>query len=111
MGEQNHMTNEKIEQITADNKTIDIDGTQFTINPLTVNEFLKAQLIGQNQNEKEALLEMFKYSLKEEDINKQGIKDAPAKFMQKVQNAVTEINDFEDFFEDEEKQEALNKLQ
>lgn len=105
------MTNDKLKRITADNKTIEISGEQFTVNPLTVGQFTKAQLKGED-NEAAALQEMFYYSLQEEeDISRQDIKDAPAKFMVKLQEVVMELNDFEDFFDEDEIQEARKKLQ
>lgn len=104
------MANEKLEQITASNKTFEVDGQSFTVNPLTVKQFTQAQLKGQN-DEGAALLEMFYFSLQqEEDISREDIKNAPAKFMVPLQDAVMEINDFEDFFDEDEIQEAHNKL-
>jgi len=104
------MTNEKLERITAENKTIEIDGENFTVNPLTVQQFTQAQLKGED-NEAVALQEMFYYSLQEEeDISRDDIKQAPAKFMVALQDAVMELNDFEDFFDEDEIQEAQNKL-
>jgi len=104
------MANEKLEQITAENETFEIDGQEFTVNPLSVRQFTKAQLKGE-QDEGKALLEMFYYSLQEEEeMSRDDIANAPAKFMVPLQETVMEINDFEDFFSEEEKQEALNKL-
>ncbi len=103
------MTNEKIEQLVADGKTVEVDGVEFQVEPLTVNEFLKAQMISQNKDEGRALLHMLDASL-DEDIDKQGLKEAPAKLIKPLQEAVTEVNDFEDFFDEEEQQEALEKL-
>lgn len=105
------MTDEKIEQIVASGKTVTVDETDFKISPLTVKEFLKAQMIGQNQDQGKALLQMLHDSLKEEDISKDGLRDAPAKLIKPLQEAVTEVNDFEDFFDEDEQQEALEKLQ
>lgn len=103
------MSNEKLERITASNKTIEVDGEQFTVNPLTVEQFAKSQLKGE-ENEAEALLEMMYFSLsQEEDISRQDLRDAPAKFLVPVQETVMELNDFEDFFDEDEIQEALNK--
>lgn len=105
------MTNEKLEQLVADNKTIEIDGVEFTLNPLTVKQFTKAQLKGQN-DEAAALVEMMYYSLQEEeDLSREDLQNAPAKLLVPLQEAVMELNDFEDFFDEDEKQEALNKLQ
>lgn len=105
------MGNDKLEKITAENKTFEVDGETFTVNPLTVEQFTKSQIHGQN-DEGKALIEMFYYSLQEEeDITRQDLRDAPAKFMVPLQETVMEVNDFEDFFSEEEKQEALNKLQ
>lgn len=105
------MTNEKLEQITADNKTIEIDGVEFTLTPLTNQQFLKAQMKGQS-DEAAGLTEMMYHALSEkEDIDREGIKNAPAKMLKPVQDALMEMNDFEDFFDEDEKQEALNKLQ
>lgn len=104
------MSNEKLEQITAENKSFEVDGVEFTVNPLTVEQFTKSQLKGQN-DEGKALIEMFYHSLRdEEDITRQDLRDAPAKFMVPLQEAVMEVNDFEDFFSEEERQEALKEL-
>jgi len=105
------MTNEKIQKLVSQNEKISIDDVEFEINPLTVNDFLKAQMIGQNKDQGRALLQMMTDSLKNEDIDKQGLKEAPAKLLKHLQDAITEINDFEDFFSEDEKQEALEKLQ
>ena len=105
------MTNEKIEQLVSDNKTIEIDDVEFEVNPLTTKQFLKTQVIGQNQDKGEAMLYMLDKSLENEDINKQGIRDSPAKFVMALQDVVEEVNDFGDFFDEDEKQEALEKLQ
>jgi len=105
------MTNEKIEQLVSDNVTVDIDGTSFEVNPITTKEFLKAQVIGNSQDQGEALMYMLDKSLKNEDVNKQGIRNSPAKFVMAIQDAVEEVNDFGDFFSEEDKQEALEKLQ
>ena len=105
------MTNEKLEKLTADGKTVEIDDVEFDVKPLTMKEFLKSQQIGQD-NQGEGLLEMLYHSLKkDEEITKQGLKDAPAKVLKPLQDAVNEVNDFEDFFDEDEKQEALKKLQ
>lgn len=104
------MGNEKLEQIVADNKTFEVDGQTFEIEPLTVQEFTRAQLKGE-QDEGVALVEMFYHSLKDtEEMTRSDIKGAPAKFMVPLQEAVMEVNDFEDFFDKEEIQEARNKL-
>jgi len=105
------MTNEKIEQLVSENETVQIDDVNFEINPLNTKEFLKTQVIGQNQDKGEAMLYMLDKSLKNEDINKKGIREAPAKFVMAVQDTVEEVNDFGDFFDEDEKQEALEKLQ
>lgn len=105
------MTNEKLQKITADGQTVEIDEVEFNVKPMTMKDFLKAQQVGQD-NQGEGLLEMLYHSLKkEEDITKQGLKEAPAKVLKPLQDAVNEVNDFEDFFDEDEKQEALNKLQ
>jgi len=105
------MTNEKLEKLTAEGKTVEIDDVEFDVKPLTMKEFLKSQQIGQD-NQGEGLLEMLYHSLKkDEEITKQGLKEAPAKVLKPLQDAVNEVNDFEDFFDEDEKQEALNKLQ
>jgi len=105
------MTNEKLERLAAQGKTVKIDDTEFEINPLTVNQFVQAQVKGQKQDEGAALMEMLYHSLENEDIDRNGIKNAPAKIIKPLQEAVTEVNDFEDFFNEDEKQEALSKLQ
>lgn len=102
------MTNEKLEQITADESTIEIDGVEFELAPLTNQQFLKAQMKGED-NQAAGLLEMMYYALRNEDIDRQGIKDAPAKVMKPIQDEIMEMNDFEDFFDEDDKQEALNK--
>ena len=105
------MTHDKLKQITADNKTFEVDGTEFEIEPLTVKSFTRAQMKGE-ENEGVALREMFYHSLKNtEEMSREDIANAPAKFMVPLQEAVMEINDFEDFFDDDEIQEARQKLQ
>lgn len=104
------MVNEKLEKIAANGQTVEIDDVSFEVKPLTTDQFLKAQIIGENQDQGKALIHMLTASL-DEDINKQGLKEAPAKVLKPLQDAVTEVNDFEDFFSEDEKQEALNKLQ
>lgn len=105
------MTNEKLEQIAATGKTVEVDDVEFHVKPMKMKDFLKAQQVGQD-NAGEGLLEMLYHSLKEEeDISKDGLREAPAKLMKPLQDAVNEVNDFEDFFSEEEKQEALNRLQ
>jgi len=104
------MANEKLEQITASNKTIEVEGVDFTLNPLSVRQFTQAQLKGED-NEAEALIEMMYFSLEEEeDISRKELREAPAKLLVPLQEAVMELNDFEDFFDEEDKQEALEKL-
>jgi len=105
------MTDNKLEQITADGTTIEIDDVEFDVKPLTMNEFLKAQIIGQNKDQGKALLHMLYQSLDEEDISKDDLRNAPAKLIGPLQEAVEDVNDFGDFFDEDEKQEALNKLQ
>ena len=96
------MTHDKIEQITAQNTSVEVDDVEFTINPLTTKEFLKAQVIGENKDEGEAMLHMLQQSLKEEGMSKEDVEEAPAKFTMAVQDAIEEVNDFEDFFEQDE---------
>jgi len=105
------MTKNKIEQITSSGKTIEIDDVDFKINPITTKEFLKAQVISQSKDRGESVLYMMWKSLKAEDLDKQDIEDSPPKFMMSVQEAMEDVNDFEDFFSEDEQQEALNKLQ
>lgn len=105
------MTDNKIEQLVSNGKTITVDDVDFEVTPLTVKQFLHAQVIGENQDQGQALLQMLTDSLSEEDISKQDLQDAPAKLIKPLQDAVTEVNDFEDFFDEDEQQEALEKLQ
>lgn len=105
------MTNEKLEKIAAQGTKVKINDTEFEVNPLTVNQFVQAQMKGEKQDQGAALLEMLYHSLSNEDIDRNGLKNAPAKIIKPLQDAVTEVNDFEDFFNEEEKQEALSKLQ
>jgi len=103
------MTNEKLEQITADDRTIEVDGVEFTLSPLTNQQFLKAQMKG-SEKEADGLFEMMYFTLsQEQDIDRQGLKDAQAKIMQPVQEEMMEMNNFDDFFDEDEKQEALKK--
>jgi len=103
------MTDNKIEQITADDRTIEVDGVEFTLSPLTNQQFLKAQMKG-SEKEADGLFEMMYFTLsQEQDIDRQGLKDAPAKLMQPVQEEMMEMNNFDDFFDEDEKQEALKK--
>jgi hypothetical protein len=44
-------------------------------------------------------------------MTKEDIAGAPAKFMVPLQETVMEVNDFEDFFDEDEIQAAQNKLQ
>lgn len=104
------MTENKIEQITADGKTITVDDVEFKIKPLTMGEFLKSQVIAQNKDQGAALMHMIHSSL-DEDLSKKDLENAPARLMMPLQNAVEEVNDFEDFFSEEEVQEALKKQQ
>lgn len=105
------MAHDKLEQIEADNKTFTVDDTEFEVEPLTVKEFTRAQIKGQNE-EGIALRELFYHSLKNtEGMTKEDIAGAPAKFMVPLQETVMEVNDFEDFFDEDEIQEAQNKLQ
>lgn len=104
------MTNEKLKQITADNETFKVEETQFEVKPLTVEEFTRAQMKGE-KDEGAALREMFYHSLKDtEGMSREDIAGAPAKFMVPLQETVMEINDFDDFFDEDEIQEAQNKL-
>ena len=96
------MTHDKIEQITAQGTTVEIDGVNFKVNPLTTKEFLKAQVIGEQKDEGQAMLHMLQQSLKEEGMSKKDVEAAPAKFTMNIQDAIEEVNDFEDFFEQDE---------
>lgn len=104
------MTDNKIEQITADGTTITVDDVEFKITPLTMKEFLKAQVIAEDKDQGAALMHMMHASL-DEDLSKSDLRNAPAKLIMPLQDAVEEVNDFEDFFDEDEVQEALNKQQ
>jgi len=104
------MVNEKLKQVAAQGKTIEIDGTDFRVEPMQTKDFLKAQIIGENKDKGAALIHMIHSSL-DEDVDKTGLREAPAKVIMPLQTAIEEVNDFEDFFDEDEKQEALDKLQ
>jgi len=105
------MVHEKIEQIRAENKSFEVDGTSFEVEPLTTKEFLAAQMKGED-DESQALREILYHSVNDtEGMNREDIDAAPAKFTVALQDVVMEVNDFEDFFDEAEIQEARQKLQ
>jgi hypothetical protein len=104
------MTNEKFEQIMCEPETVEHEGVEFTVTPMTVEDFGKVQMKGEG-NEAAALVEMVYQSLKdEEDIDRNGVRNAPIGVLAAVQDKIEEVNNIEDFFDEDEKQEALEGL-
>jgi len=101
--------NEKLEQITAEGKTITVDGVDFKINALTTEDFLKAQTIGSNQSERHAVMHLMTASLEEEGISKDELREAPLSLTAAVVEAIEEVNNLEDFFDEDEMQGALGE--
>jgi len=104
------MANEKFKQVMSEPETVEYNGVEFTVSPLTVEEFGKAQMKGEN-NQAAAIIELIYHSLKkEEDIDRDGVRGAPVGVLAAVQDKIEEVNNIEDFFDEDEKQEALNEL-
>jgi len=92
-------------------ETVEYNDVEFTVSPLTVEEFGKAQMKGEN-NQAAAIIELIYHSLKKaEDIDRDGVREAPVGVLAAVQEKIEEVNNIEDFFDEEDKQEALNRLE
>jgi len=104
------MVNEKLKKVTAEPESADYEGETFTIAPLKVKDFAKVQMKGEN-SESQAVIELLYQSLKEhEDIDRDGIREAPLGLLASVQEKIEEVNNLEDFFDEDERQEALKNL-
>jgi len=96
--------------VMAEPETVEYNDVEFTVSPMTVEEFGKAQMKGEN-SQAAAIVEMIYHSLKkEEDIDRDGVRNAPIGVLAAVQDKIEEVNNIEDFFDEDEKQEALEKL-
>jgi len=104
-------TNEKLEKVTAEPQSVDYKDESFKIAPLKVKDFAKVQMKGEN-NQSGAIIELLYQSLKEhENIDRDGVRDAPLGFLVKAQEVIEEVNNLEDFFDEEEiKEELKNRM-
>lgn len=101
----------KIKQITAQPKTIEVGGVEFEIYPLSNKEFLShiansnarnAQDVDQEQVTIDIVTTILQKD--DSDITKQDVKEAPMELTIKVMEAIEQVNGLEDFFEKAEKQ-------
>lgn len=106
----------KIQQITAQPKTIDVGGQEFTIHPLKNKEFLEftanRNKRNQDQDQSDIVLDMITMILQKDDenITREEVEDAPMALITKTMDAMEQVNGLEDFFE-KAKRQAQNQQQ
>ena len=91
-------TKNKLQQITAQSKTIEVMGQEFEIKPLTNDEFLKIAA-NERLDKSEMVNRMVHTILKKDDdtIELEDVKKSPPGVTITVMEAMEEVNGLEDF--------------
>lgn len=104
----------KIEQITASSKFIDVGGVEFEIKPLSNEEFLNYVQGGRGQNvdEQEVTIQLITHILQKDDssITRGDVEDAPMELTVKVLDAIEQVNGLEDFLSKAKNQDQKTPL-
>ena len=91
-------TKNKLQQITAQSKTIEVMGQEFEIKPLTNDEFLKIAA-NERLDKSEMVNRMVHTILKKDDdtIELEHVRESPPGVTIAVMEAMEEVNGLEDF--------------
>lgn len=112
------MSRSKAQQIAAQSKTVKLEGidpetgddneVEFVIEPLEMQHLMQVQAIPENAAKKR-LKEVLYHSLKDDDPNleREHFEDFHFKFVNELLEVIGEVNGIEDFFSEEEIQQAM----
>lgn len=104
----------KLEQISGKSDTLEFDGIEFEIEPLTNEELTDyiSEMKRHNDDPQKIMQKLCMITLKKDDPNatEDLLNKAPAEFGIKLINKIEQVNGLNDFFSEAEKQEAMKQL-